>query len=322
MHETFWVPSIGLMSDFLTPLPSALSAGFRLGRAALAALCALGLSQASPASADEPPALHSAEQPSLHPAAQTPPPLCPAMPLAPHKFAAGERLTFGVDAYGADIGTLEVWLESPPREERPRVELIAHARAKASLFVNTNLGNYATLATSRIGPGLAPLFAHEEVEDNGVRWLHEFALPAAQGKLAVRASKDGEPQQLELPATPSARDLLSTFFAIRASVLTPGTLLCFEVYAGRHLWKMTGAVGPHEVLDTPLGKLNTVRLELSSQRLDDPRVTRSAKFWISDDARRLPVAAVAEFRGKVLRAQLQSASGRGWTLGPRASVIR
>jgi hypothetical protein len=31
------------------------------------------------------------------------------------------------------------------------------------------------------------------------------------------------------------------------------------------------------------------------------------------------VAAIAEFRGKVLRAQLRSASGRGYSLGSRAA---
>ena len=47
-----------------------------------------------------------------------------------------------------------------------------------------------------------------------------------------------------------------------------------------------------------MGKQKTIRIDFTSTRIDDPRVVRTAKFWFSDDARRLPWAAIAEVRGR------------------------
>ena len=96
---------------------------------------------------------------------------------------------------------------------------------------------------------------------------------------------------------------------LRAAPQTPGTPLCLQTYGMRKLWRMAGEVGPKETIETPLGKMQTVRLDLVSTRLDDASVTRMAKFWVTSDARRLPVAAIVEMRGKIFRAQLVKVEG-------------
>lgn len=232
---------------------------------------------------------------------------CPAPNLVPIHFAPGEKLKFRLDVFGADMGTLEVSLDAPNHDERSLgISLVAHGRAKTSAFVTTNVGPYLAHATTLIGPApkLLPLWTREEVDDSGTNWLHEFSLPPVQGQIKIRSSKNGEPQPLSLAAGPNARDLLSELYALRASPLSTGSPLCFEVYAGRRMWRMTGAVGPRETVETPMGKIKAMRIDLTSTLADNPRVSRMVKFWISDDEHRLPLAAIAEVRGKVVRAQL------------------
>jgi hypothetical protein len=64
-----------------------------------------------------------------------------------------------------------------------------------------------------------------------------------------------------------------------------------------------------ETIDTPVGRFPSLRFEGEAVRLDDPKVKRTALVWVSDDERRLPLAAIGEVRGKTVRAQLVSMSG-------------
>jgi Protein of unknown function (DUF3108) len=100
------------------------------------------------------------------------------------------------------------------------------------------------------------------------------------------------------------RDILSTLFVLRAQPMKPGAPICMEVYAGRKVWKLTGQVSGRESIDTPLGKMNAIRIDADAVRTDDEKVKRSAHVWVSDDARRLPLVAIGEMKGKTLRAQL------------------
>ena len=154
-----------------------------------------------------------------------------------------------------------------------------------------------------VGPGVTARKYREEVEDGSVRWVQEIAFPQ-EGALHVQATRNGEPAPVDLPFSGPVRDLYSAFLLLRAAPQTQGAPLCLQTFAMRKLWRMAGAVGPRESIETPLGKLDTVRLDLVSTRTDDASVTRMAKFWVTTDARRLPVAAIVEMRGKVFRAQL------------------
>ncbi len=57
-----------------------------------------------------------------------------------------------------------------------------------------------------------------------------------------------------------------------------------------------------------MGKFATMRVDADAVRIDDPKVRRAAHVWVTDDERRLPIVAIGEMRGKVLRAQLTSAT--------------
>ena len=223
------------------------------------------------------------------------------------RFAPGEQLRYRLDVLGADVGTFEVVLEAPQAVDRGRASLVARSRAKTSAFVSTNLGRYEGFISTLLGSDLMPIHFREELDEGDKHRAVEAEFPPRAGKLAARASTNGKPEPLDLEATPLARDVLSTFFFLRALPLKAGTPVCLEVYAARKMWSMAGAVGPREQVETPLGKFSAVRIDAVATRIDDARVKRAAHVWITDDDRRIPVVAVGEVKGKTFRAQLVEA---------------
>ena len=237
-------------------------------------------------------------------------PVCPPQKLQAARFAPGEVLSFRLDALGAEVGTFEVRVQAaPPGDKRAALELTS--RAKTSAFVSTNVGRYDAFATALLSPDFSVLRYHEDVDEGALHRAVQLDFPPVGGALAVQATKNGEPEPFALPAGSDVRDILSTLYFLRAQPMKPGSPVCVEVYAGRKIWKVQGQVGGREIIDTPLGRLASVRIDADAVRVDDPRVKRGAHVWVSDDDRRLPLVAVGEVRGKVIRAQLIEATGNG-----------
>ena len=181
------------------------------------------------------------------------------------------------------------------------------ARARTSAFIATNLGRYEVFAVSLLGKDLRPVKYREEVDEGPTHKTIEVRFPPSGGKLPISATKDGNPDPVDLEAGPTARDMLSTLYLLRGQV--PGRPVCADVYSGRKVWRLTGTIAQGEEIETPLGKFKTLRFDGTSTRLDDTNVTRSAHVWVSDDDRRLPLVALGEVKGKTLRAQLVEATG-------------
>jgi len=236
-----------------------------------------------------------------------PTPSCAQLEVRASRFTPGEQLRYRLDVVGADVGTFEVSLDTPEVADRGRGSLVARSRAKTNAFVSTNLGRYEGFISTLIGPDLMPVHFREELDEGDRHRAVDVDFPPKGGKLAARSSVDGKVEPLELEATPIARELVSAFLYLRALPLKAGTPVCLEVYAARKMWSMTGAVGPREAVDIPLGKFNAVRIDLVAVRRDDASVKRAAHAWITDDDRRLPVVAIGEVRGKTIRAQLVEA---------------
>jgi hypothetical protein len=242
-------------------------------------------------------------------AASGPPgPVCPPQKLQAARFTAGEVLGFRIDVLGADMGTFEVSVRPPPPQEK-RAALELTSRARTSAFVSTNVGRYEAYASVLLAPDFSPLHYREDVDEGDTHRAAELNFPPVDGVLPVLATKNGTPEPFTLQAGSDVRDIISTLYLLRAQPLKQGTPVCLEVFAGRKIWKLQGQVGERESIETPLGKLPSVRLDMESVRVDDPSVKRSAHVWVSDDARRLPLVAVGEMRGRVLRAQLISMNG-------------
>jgi hypothetical protein len=235
--------------------------------------------------------------------------VCPPQQLQAARFTPGESLEFRLDALGADVGSFDIRVEQAPPAERPRAALVLRSRGKTNAFVSTNVSRYEAFASALLSPTFLPLRYKEDVDDGPVHKAQEVDFPPVNGVLAVRATRNGEPDPFQIAAGPGVRDILSTLYLLRAQPMQQGQPVCVEVFAGRKIWRVEGKWAQRETIDTPLGRFATMRMDAVAVRTDDANFKRVAHFWVSDDARRLPLVAIGEVRGKVLRAQLVDATG-------------
>jgi hypothetical protein len=233
--------------------------------------------------------------------------LCPQQSIPAVKLAPGEVLLYKLDALGTDVGTFEVRVETPPPAEKSRAVARLSSRAKTNSFMATNVGRYEAYATSVIGRDYRPLHYREDVDENDLHRGTELQFPPQDGTLAVKATKNGEPEPFTVQAGDDVRDMMSTLYLLRQLPLNQP--VCLEVFAGRKVWRLTGQMRAKETIDTPIGRFPSLRFEGEAVRLDDPKAKRTALVWVSDDERRLPLVAIGEVRGKTIRAQLVSMSG-------------
>jgi uncharacterized protein DUF3108 len=233
--------------------------------------------------------------------------LCPPQHLPAARFSAGEVLQYKLDALGADVGTFEVRAEPPPESDKERAVARLSSRAKTSAFISTNVARYEAFATALVARDFTPLHYREDVDENDTHRGTEVQFPGEAGPLPVKATKNGEPEPVSARADLGVRDMISTLYVLR--LLPLGQPVCMEVFAGRKVWRLSGQMAARETIDTPLGRFRTLRFDGDAVWLDDARLKRTAHVWVSDDDRHLPLVAVGEVRGKVIRAQLVSAPG-------------
>src|SRR5256885_16701459 len=200
--------------------------------------------------------------------AAAPLPPCPVVPPPAVQFAPGEQLKFRLDLLGADVGTFDVSLEHAPSSER--AALAVRARARTSAFVATNMGRYEVFATSLLGKDLRPVKYREEVDEGQTHKTLEVRFPPSGGKLPIAATKEGNPDPVELDVGPTARDMLSALYLLRGQA--PGRSVCADVYSGRKWWRLEGNVAGRQGTRAPLGKVNTLRFDGTATRLGDPNV--------------------------------------------------
>ncbi len=232
--------------------------------------------------------------------------LCPAQHFPAAKFTAGEVLRYRLDALGADVGTFEIRAEPPPIGDKVAVAQLS-SRAKTSAFVSTNVARYEAYATALVGHDLAPIRYREDVDENDVHHGTEVQFPSGGDPVPVKATKNGEPEPFDTKVEAGVRDMISTLYVVR--MLAMGQPVCLEVFAGRKVWKLTGKIAARESIDTPFGPMKTLRFDGDAVWVNDANLKRTAHVWVTDDERRLPVVAVGEVRGKVIRAQIISAPG-------------
>lgn len=232
---------------------------------------------------------------------------CPPQQLPSANFAGRETLLYKLDVLGAEVGSFEIRAEPPPSAEEPRAAALLSSRAKTNAFASTNLARFETYSTALIAPDFTPLHYREDVDENDLHHGTELTFPPHDGALVVKATRNGEPVPLTVQADAGVRDMISTLYLLRRLRLHQP--VCLEVFAGRKIWKLTGELAARESIETPLGRLPSLRFDGEAVRLDDANVRRTAHVWISDDERRLPLAAIGEVKGKTIRAQLVSAPG-------------
>ena len=89
--------------------------------------------------------------------------------------------------------------------------------------------------------------------------------------------------------TKQTYDTLSSFYFFRSIPLTVGNSYFIEIFDGRKLWNTEVKVLRREVVDTPLGKFNTVLIKPLLKFEGIFARTGDLYIWLTDDERRIPV---------------------------------
>ncbi len=254
---------------------------------------------------------------ALHLALRAPAPLppiptnaqCHALPPLPARrlpLRSGERLDYDVDFLGGiKAGSVTLSMR-PPVQRDGSLALPVSVHAVSSQLVS-HFGKVDSSATSYLRPrDLHPSHYREDFVGDGQHFWTEVGFPN-QGPHVVHA-RWGNPTKRGEKAYPygsDALDMVSAFYLLRALDLRVGQKLCFDVFGSRALWRIWGQVEGRELVVTPAGRFRTLRLGGIAARLNAPSVRRHVHLWLSDDAQRLPVAAIGELDLGPMRALLR-----------------
>lgn len=227
----------------------------------------------------------------------------------PPPWSTGETLTYDLDVLGiVQAGTLELSVE-PPMSGGKVVPLKARARTDSSVAA---LRNVTAVGLSWIDArSLLPERYRDEAVEDGVRKTSDTRLVPPGPEVTISYRLGGRDGKATHPRRGEVLDPLSGLYLLRAARLAPGDAFCFDLVGNRRLWRLEGSVAPRvEVVETPAGRLETLRIDALARRADAPAARpRPLHLWISTDGRRLLVAAVSELDVGPVRATLTGVRG-------------
>ncbi len=278
------------------------------------ALAALLFSFSSAAWAQLPDAEGPEENKAPAPEAQAPAtntrvPACPQRLPAlrtPFAFAPGEELEFDLDAMGATAGKMTMAVQKKQDGSLPvQIKVQTNTFFSKVRRVNATAMSYMNPKTLR------PSRYTEEAMENEQHRTVDVAFNSKDRNVRVDYVVRGKPGRSNYSYDHEGMDVAGAIYMMRQLPLKEGMPLCFDVYGVRRMWRMTGTVVKREHVSLPLGEFDAWHLEGTAVRLDNPKMKREVHVWITDDDRRLPLAAVGTIDLGAVRATLTSYSRPG-----------
>ncbi|WP_141618535.1 DUF3108 domain-containing protein [Myxococcus sp. AB036A] len=225
----------------------------------------------------------------------------------PMAFMPGEVLEFDLDAMGAQAGTMTMRVHKQKDGHLP-----IQVEAQTNTFFS-KVRRVRGSATAYLHP--RTLRPHRYVEDtmeNEQRRKVNVAFGQKERTVKVDYQFGQRPKgQFNYTFDKDGLDVAGAIYLLRQLPLKDDLQVCFDVYGVRRMWRMQGAVVKREQVTTPLGQFNAWHVTGTAVRLDRPKQKREVHVWISDDARRLPLAAVGTIDLGAVRATLTSVSRPG-----------
>lgn len=251
----------------------------------------------------------AAQAPAAPRAAVPGPAECRPLPAlrTPLAFAPGERLEFSLDALGAEAGKMT--MRVLPRKDGT---LPVEARVQTNTFFS-KVRRVNGVATSYLNPRtLRPVRHTEETVENEVPRSVAAVFGAKDKSVRVDyRSGRSKAQHYDYRYLHDGLDVAGALYVLRQLPLKQGLSICFDVYGVRRMWRMTGTVLKREHVSLPLGEFDAWHLTGTAVRLDKPEMRREVHVWVTDDPRRLPLAAVGTVDLGAVRATLTAYSRPG-----------
>ncbi|ATB46993.1 DUF3108 domain-containing protein [Corallococcus macrosporus] len=225
----------------------------------------------------------------------------------PMSFMPGEVLEFDLDAMGAQAGTMTMRVHKQKDGNLP-----IQVEAKTNSFFS-KVRRVRGSATAYLHPRtLRPKRYVEDTMENEQRRKVDVAFGQKERTVKVDYQFGQRPKgQFNYTFDKDGLDVAGAIYLLRQLPLKENLDVCFDVYGVRRMWRMQGSVLKREQVTTPLGQFNAWHMTGTAVRLDRPKQKREVHVWISDDARRLPLAAVGTIDLGAVRATLTSVSRPG-----------
>ena len=220
-------------------------------------------------------------------------------PRLPLNFRAGERLEYDVDAVGMKAASLSLRV-LPSKDGAIPVE----AKVETNTFF-AKIRRVTGTGTSYLDPKtLRPLRYTEESVENGIPKSADISFSRKDKSAALRWGVGDSSGLSNFRFANDALDPVGTAFLFRQMPLKQGQKACFDAYGIRRMWRVWGTITGKEHVSLPVGEFEAWHLEGTAVRMDNQTVRREIHYWISDDPRHLPLAALGSIDLGAVRATL------------------
>jgi hypothetical protein len=245
---------------------------------------------------------------------------CPALgpALRPPPFRPGETLEFDVDALGARAASLVMRV----RPARPDGRWVVEIEVETNSFFS-KVRQVKGVGRSTLDPRtLRPVEYREETLENGVQRTAQVGFARAH-EVTLVDTTEGRVSRVAFRSGNDVSDVVGAIPLLRSIPLSVGRTVCFDAYGVRRLWRVWGSVVGKEHVSLPVGEFDAWHFVGEAARLDQPTVRREIHLWVTDDARRLPLAAIGVIDLGAVRATLkayQRPFERGGKAEPRGNL--
>lgn len=255
-----------------------------------------------------------APKPPLHPALAG---ACPALPKprsGPPPFTAGETLAYDVDVMGAKAGRMTLEVLPAAGSEIP-----VRVKAESNTFFD-KVRKIKGVVTSYLRQrDLRPARFHEDLSEGTLTRVAQVMF-GSDKVVDVSWTSNTSHGESRYAVAGEALDYAGGIFLFRGIPLNVGQPLCFEAYAVKRMWRVEGKVEAKEHVSIPAGEFDAFHLSAIATSVTG-KAKREVHIWISDDARRLPLAAVGVIDLGPVRATLvQVERPDGKVRGPKATM--
>ena len=237
------------------------------------------------------------------------PPGCGLPPLSEARpFTTGETLVMELGLLGAmRVGEIQFSVERP-LSAGAVIPLAGRARNTARFG---SLQRLVAVGLSWVDARtLRPERYREESDEDGRRRLTDVRFLPAGPEVALEQSDQGRPGRSTFRREGEALDPVSAMYLLRAARLAPGGRFCFDMVGNGRAWRVEGSVAAKpETFEVPAGRFAALRLDASARPADGRGASRPLHLWLSNDARRLPLAAVSEVELGPVTAKLVEVRG-------------
>jgi hypothetical protein len=225
---------------------------------------------------------------------------CRPLPaFKPFAFGPGETLEFDLDALGAKAGTMTMRV-LPQKDGQLPLEV----RAQTNTFFS-KVRRVNGVATSYVNPKtLRPYRYTEDAVENEVKKTADVTFRAKDHQVKLNFTIGPASGSGEFRYANEGLDVAGAVYLMRNLPMKQDLPICFDVYGIRKLWRVSGKIVAKEHVSLPLGEFDAWHMAGEAVRLDDHNLRREIHVWITDDDRRLPLAALGSIDLGAIRATL------------------